>query len=59
MDVLSVIDRAYTRRHELLAQEGVKWVAMRLEPRGVTLTIKREDGSQEEEFLHKSTSCNC
>lgn len=51
MDVLSVMDRAYERRHELLAQDCVKWVAMKLDPRGVTLTITKDDGSCQVEFM--------
>lgn len=53
MDVVSVMDRAYQRRQELLAQEGVKWVAMKLDPHGVTLTITRRDGSHDVEFLSR------
>lgn len=57
MDVVSVMDLAYGRRHELLAQEGVRWVRMMLDPRGVTLTIEKSDGSQEEEFIGKQAVC--
>lgn len=53
MDVLSLMDRAYERRHELLAQDCVKWVAMKLDPQGVTLTITKTDGSCQIEFMSK------
>lgn len=59
MDVLSVMDRAYERRHELLAQQDVSWVSMMLAPQGVTLTIKHKDGSQSTEFLDRSESNDC
>lgn len=48
-----MMDRAYERRHELLAQDCVKWVAMKLDPRGVTLTITKDDGSCQVEFMAK------
>lgn len=53
MESVSVMDRAYERRHELLAQEGVSWVRMLLDNHGVTLTICHHDGGKEVEFLPK------
>lgn len=59
MDVLSVMDRAYARRHELLGQPDVKWVSMLLNPLGVTLTIEKNDGNREMEFLSKEVASGC
>lgn len=53
MDALPVMDRAYERRCELLNEEGVKGVRMTLDPYGVTLTVVRQDGSFDAEFLPK------
>ena len=39
-----LMDRAYARRIELLAQPGVKWVTMWLHGDGVILTAEEESG---------------
>lgn len=51
MDALAVMDRAYERRRELLNEDDVKGVQMTLNPSGVTLTVMRQDGSLDGEFL--------
>lgn len=51
MDVIAVMEMAYSRRHELLQEEDVKGVAMMLNPLGVQLTIARRDGSCDTEHL--------
>lgn len=55
MDSVPLLDRAYDRRRELLGQEDVTWVRMVLDNHGVTLTICREDGSKDVEFLAKES----
>lgn len=56
MDDIAVMDRAYERRQELMAEDDVMGVTMTLEPFGVTLTIAHRDGGREVEFIPKEIS---
>ncbi|MEN9862079.1 MAG: hypothetical protein RLZZ515_2561 [Cyanobacteriota bacterium] len=51
---VDLLDHAYERRQELLAQSGVRWVRMHLERGGVTLTLELEDGSTQVEVLPRT-----
>jgi len=50
-----LLDRAYERRAELLAQPGVRWVRMNLEKRGVTLVVEERAGTLRSEWLPRAT----
>lgn len=51
---VELMERAYARRIELLAQPGVRWVAMRLHGDGVLLTVQEESGDQLSEWVPAS-----
>lgn len=51
----NLLDRAYDRRAELLAQPGVRWVRMHLEKRGVTLVIEEAAGGLRSEWLARGS----
>jgi hypothetical protein len=46
-----LLDRAYARRHELLAQPETKWVRMTLEARGVTFVLEERSGAERTEWM--------
>jgi hypothetical protein len=46
-----LMERAYARRIELLAQPGVKWVTMWLSGDGVILTAEEESGDRLGEWI--------
>lgn len=46
-----LLDRAYQRRVELLAQPGVRWVRMTLEARGVTFVLEESSGVKRTEWM--------
>jgi len=46
-----LLNRAYARRHELLAQPGIKWVRMTLEARGVTFVLEERSGAERVEWM--------
>lgn len=46
-----LLDRAYERRAELLAQPGIRWVRMHLEKRGVSLVVEEAGGGRRAEWL--------
>lgn len=56
MDDIAVMDRAYERRQQLLAEDDVMGVAMTLEPFGVTLIIAHRSGGREVEFIPKEVN---
>jgi hypothetical protein len=49
-----LLDRAYERRAELLAQPGVRWVRMHLEKRGVTLVVEEATGTLRSEWMPRA-----
>lgn len=49
-----LLDRAYSRRAELLAQPGVRWVRMNLDRRGVSLVVEEEGGDLRAEWLGRA-----
>jgi hypothetical protein len=50
-----LLDRAYERRAELLAQPGVRWVRMHLEKRGVTLVVEEASGGLKTEWMARTS----
>jgi hypothetical protein len=46
-----LLDRAYRRRIELMAQPSVRWVRMTLESRGVSFVIEEKGGLQWAEWM--------
>jgi hypothetical protein len=50
-----LLDRAYERRAELLAQPGIRWVRMHLEKRGVSLVVEETGGGQRAEWLPRTS----
>lgn len=49
-----LLERAYRRRMELMAQPGVRWVRMTLEKRGVTFVVEGAGGVQRSEWMERS-----
>jgi len=50
-----LLDRAYRRRAELLAEPGLRWVRMHLETNSVTLIIESAEGELTREVLQRQS----
>ena len=50
-----LLDRAYQRRAELLAEPGLRWVRMHLEASSVTLIIESAEGELTREVLQRQS----
>lgn len=50
-----LLDRAYQRRAELLAEPGLRWVRMHLETDSVTLVIESAEGELTREVLQRQS----
>jgi len=50
-----LLDRAYQRRAELLAEPGLRWVRMHLETNSVTLVIESAEGELTREVLQRQS----
>lgn len=46
-----LLERAYQRRFELMAQPGIRWVRMTLEAAGVSFVLEEQGGARRAEWI--------